>query len=169
MSSGSKAAPTPTAAATAAASPSSSSGSSNKGQQIISSPSSTPKCYHRSWNELRHLESIWTDTNLNSVQSQQHRTAVQAVHLANRMQHMHIIPDPNVCTRPLLPNISSSNPVSLQHEISTEDKLIERFKDLINDFVSRPYRQYSYDTNMRWSIDHCEQIRFSVIVSIKKP
>ncbi|CAF4113406.1 unnamed protein product, partial [Rotaria magnacalcarata] len=114
--------------------------------------------------------SIWTDTNLNGVQSQQHRTAIQAVHLANRMQHLHMIPDPiNVCTRPLLVNISPSNTVSLQHEISAEDRLIERFKDVMNEFFSRPYRQYSYDTNMRWSIDHCEQIRFSVIVSIKKP
>ncbi|CAF3380985.1 unnamed protein product [Rotaria socialis] len=166
MPSGPKTAPTPQTAATATASPS---GSSNKGQQIISSPSSTPKCYHRHWNELRHLESIWTDTNLDGVQSQQYRTAIQAAHLANRMQHMHIIPDPNACTRPRLPNISSSNTVSLQHEISSEDRLIERFKDVMNEFVSRPYRQYSYDTNMRWSIDHCEQIRFSVIVSIKKP
>ncbi|CAF5165477.1 unnamed protein product, partial [Rotaria magnacalcarata] len=99
---GSKATSTSTAAA--AASTASSTGSSNKGQQIISSPSSTPKCYHRPWNELRHLKSIWTDTNLNGVQSQQHRTAIQAVHLANRMQHLHMIPDPiNVCTRPLLP------------------------------------------------------------------
>ncbi|CAF4502957.1 unnamed protein product, partial [Rotaria magnacalcarata] len=89
---GSKATSTSTAAA--AASTASSTGSSNKGQQIISSPSSTPKCYHRPWNELRHLKSIWTDTNLNGVQSQQHRTAIQAVHLANRMQHLHMIPDP---------------------------------------------------------------------------
>ncbi|CAF2059758.1 unnamed protein product, partial [Rotaria magnacalcarata] len=96
MSAGSKATSTPTAAAAAATATAtaSSPGSSNKGQQIISSPSSTPKCYHRPWNELRHLESIWTDTNLNGVQSQQHRTAIQAVHLANRMQHLHMIPDP---------------------------------------------------------------------------
>ncbi|CAF4355427.1 unnamed protein product, partial [Rotaria magnacalcarata] len=53
MSSGSKATSTSTAAA--AASTASSTGSSNKGQQIISSPSSTPKCYHRPWNERRHL------------------------------------------------------------------------------------------------------------------
>ncbi|CAF4355398.1 unnamed protein product, partial [Rotaria magnacalcarata] len=60
MSAGSKATSTPTAAAAAAAAAAatataSSPGSSNKGQQIISSPSSTPKCYHRPWNELRHL------------------------------------------------------------------------------------------------------------------
>ncbi|CAF4368805.1 unnamed protein product, partial [Rotaria magnacalcarata] len=39
------------------------SSSTNEGQQIISSPSSQPRVYRRPYNELRHLESIWTDTN----------------------------------------------------------------------------------------------------------
>ncbi|CAF4951542.1 unnamed protein product, partial [Rotaria magnacalcarata] len=55
------------------------SSSTNEGQQIISSPSSQPRVYRRPYNELRHLESIWTDTNQNGIPySEQHRTAIQA-------------------------------------------------------------------------------------------
>ncbi|CAF1453430.1 unnamed protein product [Rotaria magnacalcarata] len=143
--------------------------SSNKGEQIISSPSSTSKFYHRPSNELRHLESIWNDTNAYGVQAQVYRTPIQGVQFINRMQHVHINPDPNVYVRPLLPNISSSNTITLQHEVSAEDRLIERFKDTINEFHNRPYREYSYDTNIYWNIEHCHEIRFNVIISIRKP
>ncbi|CAF4543488.1 unnamed protein product, partial [Rotaria magnacalcarata] len=70
--------------------------SSNKGEQIISSPSSPSKFYHRPSNELRHLESIWNDTNAYGVQAQVYRTPIQGVQFINRMQHVHINPDPNV-------------------------------------------------------------------------
>lgn len=146
----------------------SASASSNKGEQIISSPSSLSKFYHRPSNELRHLETIWNDTNSYGVQSQVYRTPIQGVQLINRMQHLPINPDSNVYTRPLLPNISTSNTISLQHEVSAEDRLVERFKDIINEFHNRPYREYSYDTNIYWNIEHCREIRFNVIISIKK-
>ncbi|CAF4187504.1 unnamed protein product, partial [Rotaria magnacalcarata] len=56
-----------------------SSSSTNEGQQIISSPSLQSRVYRRPYNELRHLESIWTDTNQNGIPySEQHRTAIQA-------------------------------------------------------------------------------------------
>ena len=84
------------------------------------------------------------------------------------MQHLPINPDSNVYTRPVLPNISTSNTISLQHEVSAEDRLVERFKDIINEFHNRPYREYSYDTNIYWNIEHCQEIRFNVIISIKK-
>ncbi|CAF4608397.1 unnamed protein product [Rotaria magnacalcarata] len=70
-------APTPTPTPTPVLPPASS--STNEGQQIISSPSSQSRVYRRPYNELQHLESIWTDTNQNGIPySEQHRTAIQS-------------------------------------------------------------------------------------------
>ncbi|CAF2078466.1 unnamed protein product, partial [Rotaria magnacalcarata] len=78
MASASTIAPTPTPVLQPASS------STNEGQQIISSPSSQPRVHRRPYNELRYLDSIWTDTNQNGIPySEQHRTAIQAAQLAN--------------------------------------------------------------------------------------
>ncbi|CAF5221576.1 unnamed protein product, partial [Rotaria magnacalcarata] len=70
--------------------------SSNTGQQLISSPSTQPRVCRSPYQELRHLESIWTDTNLNGIQySEQHLTTVQTAQSANQLQHLHVNSDNN--------------------------------------------------------------------------
>ncbi|CAF1525335.1 unnamed protein product [Rotaria magnacalcarata] len=166
MASTSTTAPTPTP--TPVLPPASS--STNEGQKIISSPSSQSRVYRRPYNELQHLESIWTDTNQNGIPySEQHRTAIQASQLANRLQHFHISSDHNPIGRPVMVNNASPQPSWTQHEILVENGLIERFKNAINDFMKRPGRRYAYNANMRWSLEHCHEISFSVTISIKKP
>ncbi|CAF5010773.1 unnamed protein product, partial [Rotaria socialis] len=65
--------------------------------------SSQPRVYRRPFNELRHLESIWTDTNQNGIPySEQHRTAIQTAQLANRLQYFHISSDHNPIGRPVM-------------------------------------------------------------------
>ncbi|CAF4520082.1 unnamed protein product, partial [Rotaria magnacalcarata] len=84
-----------TSVSTAAIVPSSVS-SSNTGQQLISSPSTQPRVCRCPYQELCHLESIWTDTNLNGIQySEQHQTTVQTAQSANQLQHLHVNSDNN--------------------------------------------------------------------------
>ncbi|CAF1502334.1 unnamed protein product [Rotaria sordida] len=56
----------------------------------------------------------------------------------------------------------------MHNEVLTDEELIERFKELINEFMTRPDRHYSYKTNMRWTLDHGNQIKYSVIISINQ-
>ncbi|CAF1090405.1 unnamed protein product [Rotaria magnacalcarata] len=100
---------------------------------------------------------------------EQHRTAIQAAQLANRLQYFHISSDHNPIGRPVMVNNASPQPSWTQHEILVEDELIERFKNAINDFMKRPGRRYAYYASMRWSLEHCHEISFSVTISIKKP
>ncbi|CAM4984140.1 unnamed protein product [Rotaria socialis] len=144
--------------------------SSNTGQQLISSPSTQPRVCRCPYQELCHLESIWTDTNLNGIQySEQHQTTVQTAQSANQLQHLHVNSDNNPIERAVAINNVSPHPLWVHHEMLAENGLIDRFKEVINDFIQRPGRQYAYDANMRWSIEHCNEIRFSVAISIKEP
>ncbi|CAF1320809.1 unnamed protein product [Rotaria sordida] len=56
----------------------------------------------------------------------------------------------------------------MHNEVLTDEELIERFKELINEFMTRPDRHYSCKTNMRWTLDHGNQIKYSVIISINQ-
>ena len=145
------------------------SSSSNNGQQLVSSPSSKPKVYIRPWNELRHLESTWNNAGQNEVASNQHRTAIQAVQLAKQLQQLQINHDHNLPSTQITASNVSSHSSRIQNETMAEEALIERLKALVTEFVNRPDRHYSYDASMRWSIDHCDQIRYSIAISIKKP
>ncbi|CAF1518515.1 unnamed protein product [Rotaria sordida] len=68
---------------------------------------------------------------------------------------------------------TATNDVSLDslymhNEALADEELIERFKELINEFMTRPDRHYSYKTNMRWTINHGNQIKYSVVISINQ-
>ncbi|CAF2104337.1 unnamed protein product [Rotaria magnacalcarata] len=128
-----------------------SSSSSNKGQQIMSSPTSKPKIYSRSWNELRHLESVW-----NNAANQLHQLNVNNDRLIASKQQM------------MASNAPSYSSL-MQNERMAEEVLVERLKESITEFMNRPGRHYSYDTSMRWSLEHCDQIKYSVVISVKKP
>ncbi|CAF1471304.1 unnamed protein product [Rotaria sordida] len=54
------------------------------------------------------------------------------------------------------------------NEALADEELIERFKELINEFMIRPDRHYSHNTNMSWTIDHGNQIKYSVGISINQ-
>ncbi|CAF5184645.1 unnamed protein product, partial [Rotaria magnacalcarata] len=122
--------------------------SSNTGQQLISSPSTQPRVCRSPYQELRHLESIWTDTNLNGIQySEQHLTTVQTAQSANQLQHLHVNSDNNPIERAVAINNVSPHPLWVHHEMFAENGLIDRFKEVINDFIQCPGRQYAYDAN----------------------
>lgn len=136
----------------------------------MSSPTSKPKIYSRSWNELRHLESVWNNAGQNEASSIQHRTAIQAAHLANQLNQLNVNNDRLIASKQqMMASNAPSYSSLMQNERIAEEVLVERLKESITEFMNRPGRHYSYDTSMRWSLEHCDQIKFSVVISVKKP
>jgi len=60
---------------------------------------------------------------------------------------------------------ASLQSVHMHSESLAEEALIEQFKTIITQFMDRPNRHYSYRTNMRWEINHCKKIKYTVIIS----
>ena len=63
---------------------------------------------------------------------------------------------------------SSSSSSSMQKESLAEVEFIEQLKVLTYTFINRPDRRYSYSTNMHWKVNHCKQLKFNVIISMKE-
>lgn len=51
-------------------------------------------------------------------------------------------------------------------ESTAEEGLIERFKEITYQFMTRPNRQYSYDVLMRWKVDHGNEIHYHVALKV---
>ena len=82
-----------------------------------------------------------------------------AMNRTHRGQQVHVHIDISVVTSHA--SVSWDEPLA-------EGELIERLKAVINDCMSRPGRQYSYDATMRWTIDHGNAIHYSVVIFINQ-
>ena len=104
------------------------------------------------------------DANLNGQQS-----GAQAVQIANRFHQLRLNSDMNIAsTHATTIGISAPMPC-LHNESLAEEELIERLKEIINEFMTRPGRRHSYNTTMRWTVDHGNQINYSVVILINQP
>jgi hypothetical protein len=54
----------------------------------------------------------------------------------------------------------------MHSESLAEEALIEQLKTLVYEFMARPNRHYSYNTNIHWEINHCNKIKYTVVISI---
>ena len=66
-------------------------------------------------------------------------------------------------------SVPTSHGIISPCEALAEEELIERLKEIINEFMTRPDRKHSYDTTMRWTIDHGNEINYSVVIFINQP
>ncbi|CAF3504493.1 unnamed protein product [Rotaria sp. Silwood2] len=119
--------------------------------------SSSSSCCSCLLNGQRQIVSTKNNANQNGLSLNRQRSTTQAAQLVDQFQHLKV-------------NNSNISPDSLciHNEALVEEELIERFKELINKFMTRPNRHYSYDTSMRWTIDHGNQIKFNVVILINQ-
>ena len=80
--------------------------------------------------------------------------------ISNRLQQLHVSGDINVTT---------CHGSMLPCEALAEEELIEQLKETINEFMTRPDRRYAYDTTLRWTVDHGNEINYSVVIYINQP
>ena len=106
---------------------------------------------HCSLNRIGHLESA---------------DAEEATVIANAFQQLKVNSDINTVSTTAAVSTQTS---CLLRESLAEEELIERLKELINEFMTRPGRNYSYNTTMRWTVDHGNHINYSVFILIDQP
>ena len=142
---------------------SSSSSSSNNHDRSTSltslTSSSSLQHRHRSLNSIRELESTTTSSSGNGLSIHGQRSMAQAADISNRFQQLHVHSDINIAT---------SHATTLPTESLAEEELVEQLKAIINEFMTRPGRRYSYDTTMRWTVDHSNEIHYTVIIKINQ-
>ena len=109
--------------------------------------------HQRSLNKIKHLESVNAD----------------AARIANLFQQLKVNSEINTVSTPLTTVAVSTQTSCLLSESLAEEELIERLKELINEFMTRPGREYSYNTTMRWTVDHGNHINYSVVILIDQP
>ena len=85
--------------------------------------------------------------------------STQATDTTTCLSRVHIHSDISVMTSQ--PSVSHNEPLA-------EEELVERLKEVINEFMTRPGRQQSYDAKMRWTIDHGKEINYSVVIFINQ-
>jgi hypothetical protein len=106
-----------------------------------------------SLNKIKHLESVNAD----------------AARIANLFQQLKVNSEINTVSTPLTTVGASTQTSCSLSESLAEEELIERLKELINEFMTRPGRGYSYNTTMRWTVDHGNHINYSVFILIDQP
>jgi hypothetical protein len=126
-------------------------------------------CRHRSLNDIRHLGTTSTDGPCDGCFLAEQRSRTQAIQLANRLQHLQVNSDINTASTQAATSVVPTLMPCLQNESLAEEELIERLKQSVNQFMTRPGRRYSYNITMRWTVDHGNQISYSVVVSINQP
>jgi hypothetical protein len=137
--------------------------SSNNREQSLSD------FHHRSLNRRRHLESTSTEATWNGLSSDVQQATSETAQMMNRLQQLKVNSDVNKASAHGT-TIGVSTHIPCQHSESLiEEELIERLKELINEFMTRPGRRYSYKTTMRWTIDHGNEINYSVVILISQP
>ena len=120
-------------------------------------------------NDIGHDQAQNSNRTANGLSLNRQRSERQAAQLENRFQHLQVNSDINIGS---MQTTSSSNVSShascLPTEALAEEELIERLKALINEFMTRSNRHYSYNTTMRWTIDHGQQIKYTVVIVVKQ-
>jgi len=114
---------------------------------------SSSSFYQRSLNRIRHLESV----------------NAEAAQIAHSFQQLKVNSEINTVSTPSITVAASTQTSCLLSESLAEEELIERLKELINEFMTRPGREYSYNTTMRWTVDHGNHINYSVVILIDQP
>ncbi|CAF1246128.1 unnamed protein product [Rotaria sp. Silwood1] len=89
--------------------------------------------------------------------------------LEHPFEHSKINTDKTTTSLQTTTNKVSCNPVCMLNEALANEVLIERLQQLISEFMNREGRHYSYDTTIRWSIDHGSQIKYNLVILIKQP
>lgn len=110
----------------------------------------------------RQLTSMWPVVAVNNDTSQ----------ITGQLQELHVDsrPDSNMISNDIGVIGSIPFPISfMQNERAFEERLIDRLKEMIIEFIHRHDRRFSYEANMRWYIDHCNHIRFNVVITVKRP
>lgn len=137
---------------------------SNRGQQSLSSGLD-----RRLSNDMQYDQSNHDYSSLNRSSLYSQPSDRQAVRLENRFLQLNITNNRNMASAAE----GNTNHVSLLHtpcmpnEAFAEEELVERLKTLIYEFMTRPGRHYAYNTTIRWIIDHGQQIKYSVIITVK--
>ena len=66
--------------------------------------------------------------------------------------------------------VRTSSPIPCPpNESSIEETLIERLKEVIHEFMTRPTQHRSYNTTIRWTVDLGDHVDYSVVILIKQP
>ncbi|CAF1520662.1 unnamed protein product [Adineta ricciae] len=120
-----------------------------------SSSSSTSMRRYHSNNDERDIDSAGVHDSERQCKTQPCRT------ISNRLQQLRVLGDINVTI--------CHGSSTLSGEALAEEELVERLKQTINEFMTRPDRRYSYDTTLRWTVDHGNEINYSVVIYINQP
>jgi hypothetical protein len=116
-----------------------------------------------SLNSIRPFESTGTAATWNGLSTQEQRSVDQAAAITHRLRQLKVHIDINTAPS------SSSCATIHQDESLAEEQLIERLEEVINEFMTRPNRHYSYNTTLHWTVDHGNQINYSVVILIHPP
>ena len=153
------------------------SSSSNNNRPLSSS---TPNVHHRSLENVRQLDLVYTNPMSNTMVTNEQRIRRQAIQLANELQHLHVNQENNQENLPspistITTNNNNNNHLTQvgfyrENGSLSENELIERLKQLIDIFMTtRPDQHYQYNTTIRWTVDHANEINYSVVVVIHQP
>ncbi|CAF4150666.1 unnamed protein product [Rotaria sp. Silwood2] len=131
--------------------------------------SSSSSCRSCLLNGQRPIVSTKNNANQNGLSLNRQRPTTQAAQLVDQFEHLKVNSNMNTASSQTITSNISPDSLCIHNEALAEEELIERFKELINKFMTRPNRHYSYDTSMRWTIDHGNQIKFNVVILINQP
>ena len=109
--------------------------------------------------EQRETESGTKHVSSNGCPLRGRPSTTEGIERANRHPHVHVHSDISVVT---------AHAAASYNESLAEEELVERLKEIINEFMTRPDRQHSYDAKMRWTIDHGNDLSYSVIILISQ-
>ncbi|CAF1671667.1 unnamed protein product [Adineta ricciae] len=140
-----------------------SSSDQNESSSTIASPSTSSTILWQSTINDRRMEThgVHVCSSVCSVDSSDQRCMTQAPSCTtNQGPQLQVHSDISVTT---------SHGIISPCEALAEEELIERLKEIINQFMTRPDRKYSYDATMRWTIDHGNEINYSVVIFINQP
>jgi len=98
----------------------------------------------------------------NGLSTQEQPSVDQAAAITHRFRQLQVHIDMNAAS-------SSSCATIHQDESLAEEQLIERLEEVIKEFMTRPDRQYSYNTTLHWTVDHGNQIHYSAVILIHPP
>jgi len=115
---------------------------------------------------------------LHDFNRQRSITRIVQQQLSNRFQQLQVTSDIRIGSmHPTIPTITTNiggvlmqAPHLQQAEALAEEELIDRLKEIMNEFmIHRPGQHYSYNTTMRWTVDHGNQLNYSVVILINQP
>ncbi|CAF4036541.1 unnamed protein product [Adineta steineri] len=112
-----------------------------------SSPSPPPGLHHRrrSLNNIREFESTSTNSTCNNI--------------TNQLEQLNVHSDVNITT---------SRTTTQPRESLAEAELTDRLRAIINEFMIRPGRHYHNHTVTHWTVDHGNEIHYSIVIKIRQ-